>query len=105
MKWYADTDNDCVRPERKGDATNMLHRTAEAAWCALMDNATYRCASAGNCATNARAELRKLEERALKEAERLNAIMDAMPWPARQFRERALMNEDKALSQTPDSSP
>lgn len=105
MKWYSDTDNDCVRPERKGDATNMLYLTEEAAWCALMDNGMYRCVHAGSCATNAREELRKLEEKALKEAERLHKIVGAMPWTARQFMKRALTNEDKALSQTPDSSP
>ena len=96
MKWYADTGSDKIRPARKGDSPNCVTHTEDAAWLQLMHIATCRCASAGNRAANARAELRKLEEEALRSAERLSKIMDEMPWSACQFRERALEAEDRA---------
>lgn len=94
--WYADGDLDKVRPANKSDYTNCVTRTEDAAWILLMHFATCRCASAGNRAANARAELRKLEEEALKSSERLAKIMDEMPFSARQFREIALDDRDKA---------
>ena len=96
VNWYANTDADKIRPAHKGDSPNCVTHTEDAAWLQLMHNATCRCASAGNRAANARAELRKLEEEALRSAERLSKIMDEMPWSARQFRERALEAEDRA---------
>ena len=94
-RFYADTDSDSVRVARKDDAPNYVFHTEEAAWIQVMHNATCRCAVSGNRATNARAELRRLEEDALKAAERLSKVMDDMPWSARKFRERALDEADK----------
>jgi hypothetical protein len=94
VKWYADEQNDRVRHARNGDADNYITRTEDAAWIQLMYTATCRCASAGNRAANARAELRKLDEEALRSAERLSRIMDEMPWSARQFREKAMEAHD-----------
>ena len=94
-RFYADTDTDSVRVARKDDATNYVFRTEEAAWVQIMHNATCRCAVSGSRATNARAELRRLEADALVAAERLSKIMDDMPWSARQFREHALEEADK----------
>ncbi len=105
MKWYADTDADKIRPARKSDSPNCVMQTEDAAWIQLMHNASCRCASAGNRAANARAELRKLEEEALKSAERLAKIMDDMPWSARQFRERAMEAEDRASAAKPEAQP
>jgi hypothetical protein len=96
MKWYADTDNDRVRPANKDDAPNMITLTEDAAWIQVMHIASCRCAGSGNRALNARAELRKLEEESLRSAERLSKIMDEMPWSARQFRELALSKADEA---------
>jgi hypothetical protein len=96
VKWYANTDADKVRPAHKDDSPNCVTLTEDAAWLQLMHNAACRCASAGNRAANARAELRRLEEEALKSAERLARIMDEMPFTARQFRERAMEAEDRA---------